>query len=210
MSFDFEFTKEDLGKILTNNQEVDAWFDVLDAVLPKFAINTLPRVAAFLAQCGHESNNFTILQENLNYSAERLRAVFPRYFPTVAAAEPYNRQPEKIGNKIYGGRMGNGDEASGDGYKFRGRGILQVTGHDNYKACSLSLFGDERLVDDPSYLQTKEGAVQSACWFWNTRNLNALADADDIKEMTRKINGGYLGLDDRMARYEHAVSVLQA
>jgi len=210
MSFDFEFTKEDLGKILTNNQEVDAWFDVLDAVLPKFAINTLPRVAAFLAQCGHESNNFTILQENLNYSAERLRAVFPRYFPTVAAAEPYNRQPEKIGNKIYGGRMGNGDEASGDGYKFRGRGILQVTGHDNYKACSLSLFGDERLVDDPSYLQTKEGAVQSACWFWNTRNLNALADADDIKEMTRKINGGYLGLDDRMARYEQAVSVLQA
>jgi putative chitinase len=106
--------------------------------------------------------------------------------------------------------MGNGDEASGDGYKFRGRGILQFTGRDNYKACSLSLFGDERLVDDPSYLETKEGAVQSACWFWNTHNLNALADADNIKEMTRTINGGYLGLDDRMARYGHAVSVLEA
>ena len=210
MSFDFEFTKEDLGNILTNNNEVDEWFDVLNTVLPKFEITTQPRVAAFLAQCSHESNNFTILHENLNYSAERLHVVFPRYFPTVEAAEPYNRQPEKIGNKIYGGRIGNGAEASGDGYKFRGRGILQVTGHDNYKACSLSLFGDDRLVDDPGYLETKEGAVQSACWFWATHNLNALADEEDIKAMTHKINGGYLGLDDRMARYKHAVSVLEA
>jgi putative chitinase len=210
MGFDFEFTTEDLGKILTNNREIEEWFDVLNTVLPEFGISTLQRVAAFLAQCSHESSNLTTLHENLNYSAERLHAVFPRYFPTVAAAEPYSRQPEKIANKIYGGRMGNGDEDSGDGYKFRGRGILQITGRANYKACSLSLFGDERLVDDPSSLETKEGAVQSACWFWNAHNLNALADEGDIREMTHKINGGDLGLEDRMARYEHTMRVLEA
>src|SRR5207245_6780157 len=150
------------------------------------------------------------LHENRNYRGERLHAVFPRYFPAVADAEPYNRQPEKIANKIYGGRLGNGDEESGDGYKFRGRGILQITGRANYKACSLSLFGDERLVDDPSYLETKEGAVQSACWFWNTHNLNALADEANIREMTHKINGGDIGLEDRMARYERTMRVLEA
>jgi len=210
MSFDFEFAKEDLDQILTNNTEGGSWFDLLNTILPDFEINTLPRVAGFLAQCGHESNNFTILHENLNYSAERLHEVFPRHFPTLAAAEPYNRQPERIANKIYGGRMGNGNESSGDGYKFRGRGILQITGRDNYKACSLYLFGDERLLDDPSYLETKEGAVRSACWFWNTHRLNNLADEGNIKEMTQKINGGSLGLDDRKARYKYTVSVLEA
>ncbi len=184
---------EDLAEALTES------FD-------KYEINTVNRAAGFLAQCGHESAGFTILQENLNYSADGLNKIFKKYFPTVADAQPYARNPEKIANKVYGGRMGNGPESSGDGYKFRGRGAIQLTGRDNYtqfaKAVGLSL--DEAVAD----LETLDGAIESACWFWKKNGLNAICDADDIVKMTKRINGGTIGLDDRKKHYEHAKHVL--
>ena len=162
--------------------------------------------AGFLSQCGHESLDFTVLHENLNYSADRLHAVFPRYFPTVESAQPYNRQPEKIANKIYGGRMGNGPEDSGDGYKYRGRGAIQLTGHDNYQAFANAI--GKSIDDTVAYCETLEGALESACWFWKGRGLNPLADAKDVLNMTKRINGGTIGLDDRQSRFDNAVSVL--
>ncbi len=184
---------EDLAEALTES------FD-------KYEINTVNRAAGFLAQCGHESAGFTILQENLNYSADGLNKIVKKYFPTVADAQPYARNPEKIANKVYGGRMGNGPESSGDGYKFRGRGAIQLTGRDNYtqfaKAVGLSL--DEAVAD----LETLDGAIESACWFWKKNGLNAICDADDIVKMTKRINGGTIGLDDRKKHYEHAKHVL--
>ena len=184
---------EDLAEALTES------FD-------KYEINTVNRAAGFLAQCGHESAGFTILQENLNYSAEGLNKIFKKYFPTVADATPYARNPEKIANKVYGGRMGNGPESSGDGFKFRGRGAIQLTGKDNYTqfAKSLGITVDEAVED----LNTLDGAIESACWFWKKNGLNAICDKDDIVLMTKRINGGTIGLDDRKKHYHHAKEVL--
>ncbi len=180
--------------------------DALTESFDKYEINTVNRAAGFLAQCGHESAGFTILQENLNYSADGLNKIFKKYFPTVAAATPYARNPEKIANKVYGGRMGNGPESSGDGYKFRGRGAIQLTGRDNYtqfaKAVGLTL--DEAVAD----LETLDGAIESACWFWKKNGLNGICDKDDIVLMTKRINGGTIGLDDRKKHYNHAKEVL--
>ena len=138
-----------------------------------------------------------------------MQEVFPRYFRD-ADPNDYAHQPEKIANRVYGGRMGNGDEESGDGWKFHGRGILQITGKDNYTECSKAIYGDERLLDTPELLTEKDGAVASACWFWNTRQLNAWSDAENIREVTRRINGGYNGLADRQARYTKALGALSA
>jgi len=206
--FNFNFTKEKLGQIIPGNQYLDNWYTALVEILPEYEINTTQRVASFLAQCAHESGGFKALKENLNYKAVTLQKVFPKYFPTAALAEAYAGQPEKIANKVYGGRMGNGPEATGDGFKFCGRGLIQLTGKDNYCRFAESL---EMEVDEvPEYLATFEGAIQSACWFWESNSLNTHADKGDILTMTKRINGGTIGLEDRKKHYEHAKHVLGA
>lgn len=174
--------------------------NLLDNILPAAGIDTKNRIAGFLAQCGHESGGFSIMCENLNYSAKGLLGVFPKYFNAQTAAE-YERKPEKIANKVYANRMGNGDESSGDGFKYRGSGVIQLTGKDNFKA-----FGDsvgEDLVSNPDRLRTDATlAIKSAIWFWNKNNLNKYCDNDDITGMTKKINGGINGLEERKKHYE--------
>jgi putative chitinase len=208
MSFTFDFKKEHLAQVIPGNPYLDHWFHALSEILSEYDINTPKRVAAFLAQCAHESGGFKFLKENLNYKAESLVKVFPKYFKTLDEAKKYEKQPEKIANKIYGGRMGNGPESSGDGFRYCGRGLIQLTGKDNYTLFAASI--DTPIEDIPEYLQTFEGAVQSACYFWESTGLNKEADAGDIKTMTRKINGGYIGLDDRIKHYEHALHIFGA
>lgn len=208
---DFEFTKEQLGKIIPGNKDVDAWYEALVAIMPKYEITTKRRVAHFLSQCAHESNNFRSLQENLNYSEKALNAVFGRYFgaaPKRNAAE-YARNPEKIANYVYQDefrkyKMGNVNE--GDGWLFRGRGLKQLTGRENYTrfGASINISAEEAAV----YVATPKGAVESACWFWNANKLNTIADTDDVVKMTKKINGGNIGLADRQLRYTKAMEVL--
>ena len=208
MSFNFDFTQEKLAKCLSRNKNISELFKIFNEVLPRYDITTVERVAAFLAQCGHESADFTILKENLNYSAEGLAKVFPKRFPNVAAAQPYNRNPEKIANKIYSDRMGNGPEASGDGFKFRGRGAIQLTGKENYSRFANSI--GKSLDETVAYTETLAGAIESACWFWTTNRLNALADATDIVALTKRINGGTIGLEDRKHHFENNLIVLSA
>jgi len=205
--FDFDFTKEKLKQLLPGNPYLDNWYESLCKILPEYEINTAPRVAAFVAQCAHESGGFKTLKENLNYRAVTLRKVFPKYFPTDALAESYAGKQEKIANKVYANRMGNGPEESGDGFRYCGRGLIQLTGKENYSWFAASL---EMAVEDvPEYLGTFEGAVQSACWFWESNNLNQYADKGDILTMTKRINGGTIGLEDRKKHYSHAMHVLQ-
>jgi putative chitinase len=206
-----ELTKEQLKQLLPKNPYIDQWHNALAQLLPEYEINTPQRIAAFIAQCAHESGGFLFLKENLNYRAATLRKLFGKYFPTDALAEEYASKPNKqeaIANRIYANRMGNGDEASGDGFRYCGRGLIQLTGKENYSwfAASLGIPVEEAS----EYLQTFEGAAQSACWFWETNNLNKWADTGDIKELTRRINGGYIGLEDRVKHYEHALHVLGA
>ena len=201
-----QITRNQLNSIIPGNQHLDKWLECLNTILPEYEIDSPERVAAFLAQCAHESGGFTAIKENLNYKAESLMKVFPKYFPNRELAEQYAHNQEAIANRVYGNRMGNGDEHSGDGYAYCGRGLIQLTGHDNYKAFADSLSSSmEEIVE---FLQTFEGCVQSACWFWETNDLNSLADAGDIKAMTKRINGGYIGLEDRIKHYEHALEVL--
>ncbi len=190
---------------ITGNKEADVWASLFNQYLSKYDIYNTSRASAFLAQCAHESGGFKLLVENLNYSAQGLRKVFPKYFPDQATADKYARQPKWIASRVYGGRMGNGAESTQEGFKFRGRGLIQVTGKNNYTACSKFLFGDERLLDTPEYLETKEGAIQSACWFWTANNLNKFADAGDMIGLTVKINGGKNGIEDRMKYYQKAL-----
>jgi putative chitinase len=187
---------------------VDHWTEVLQQLLPDYEINTPKRMAAFIAQCAHESGGFRFLKENLNYKAESLVRVFPKYFPDINLAKAYEKKPEKIANRVYANRMGNGNEASGDGWRYCGRGLIQLTGKDNYSWFAGSI--QVSVEEAAEYLQTFEGAAQSACWFWETNNLNKEADAGDIKTMTRKINGGFIGLEDRIKHYKHALEVLGA
>jgi putative chitinase len=203
-----QLTKQQLAELIPGNPYLDNWLEALNEILPEYEIDTPKRVAAFIAQCAHESGGFRALKENLNYRAESLLKVFPKYFKTLEEANKYARQPEKIANKIYGGRMGNGPESSGDGFRYCGRGLIQLTGKENYTWFAASL--EMPLEDVPEYLQTFEGAVQSACWFWETNNLNRWADAGDILTLTKRINGGTIGLEDRKKHYEHALHVLGA
>ena len=205
-NFDFEFTENKLSQIITNNHYVNDWYTALNTLLPDYDINTVPRVAAFIAQCAHESGGFKMLKENLNYRAVTLRKIFPKYFPTDAMAEQYAGKQELIANKVYGGRMGNGDESSGDGFRYCGRGLIQLTGKNNYMAFAESI--ETPVEEIPEFLGTFEGAVQSACWFWETNNLNQWADKGDILTLTKRINGGLIGLDDRKAKIAKAISVL--
>jgi putative chitinase len=199
-------TLNQLHEILVGNGCTEQWHVALTQLLPEYGIDTPQRQAAFLAQCVHESGGFQAIKENLNYKATSLQKVFPKYFPTEELALEYAKQPEKIANRVYANRMGNGDESSGDGYRYCGRGLIQLTGKNNYQAFADSI--DTSLEDTTEYLSTFEGAVQSACWFWETNNLNELADSGDIKAMTKRINGGYIGLEDRIKHYEHALEVL--
>ena len=185
----------------------EKYIDALNAAMEEFEINTPQRQAMFLAQCCHESGHFRAVSENLNYKAESLTRVFPKYFRDVDPND-YAKQPEKIANRVYGNRMGNGDEASGDGYRFRGRGLIQLTGKSNYIACSEDLEVD--LIDNPDYLLSPEGAARSAAWFWDSRDLNDLADAGDVVACTKKINGGTIGLEERTELYEEALKTFGA
>lgn len=204
-----ELTLEQLKKLLPKNPYVAQWHHALSQLLPDYEINTPQRIAAFIAQCAHESGEFVFLKENLNYKAATLRKIFPKYFPTDEIANAYASRPDKqaaIANKVYANRMGNGPEESGDGYRFCGRGLIQLTGRDNYTFFAGSL---QISVEEASeYLQTFEGAAQSACWFWETNNLNQWADKGDILTLTKRINGGTIGLEDRIKHYEHALHVL--
>ena len=205
-----QITVEQFKELFPKNANAQEWTDALNDILPDFEINTPKRVAAFLAQCGHESAGFSVLKENLNYSAEGLNKIFKKYFPTLESAQPYARQPEKIANKVYANRMGNGDEASGDGWRYRGRGPIQLTGKDNYRAFANDYFEDpQTLLDDPDLLIDHiPTSLLAAVWFWQKNKLNVQADAGDIKMMTKKINGGFIGLEDRIKHYEHALHVL--
>jgi putative chitinase len=200
-------TVEQFIEMFPKNKNPQAWTTALNEVLPTYKIDTPERIASFLAQCGHESGGFTVLQENLNYSADGLNKIFKKYFPTLDSAQPYARKPEMIANRVYGNRMGNGDEASGEGYRYRGRGPIQLTGKDNYAACSDFLFQDDTLLQNPDMLLDPEYALHSACWFWWKNDLNNYADSADLVTMTKRINGGTIGLEDRIKHYNHAMEI---
>ena len=209
MSFEFDFTKEHLGEIISDDP--NNWYDALCELLPKYGITTERRVAHFLSQCAHESGGFKKLEENLNYSAKSLRAVFGRYFGDSPKrdADEYARNPEMIANYVYMDefrkyKMGNTEE--GDGWRFRGRGLKQLTGRENYTRFGKSV--DMTAEEAAEYVATPAGAIESACWFWDANNLNSIADTDDVVKMTKKINGGNIGLEDRQKRYTHALQVL--
>ena len=197
-----ELTKEQLKQLLPKNKFVDHWYEVLAQLLPP------QRIAAFVAQCSHESGGFTTIKENLNYRPESLVRLFSKYFdlPTAQRYCALPNKQEAIANRIYASRMGNGDEASGDGYKYCGRGLIQLTGKDNYFWFSASLGITPEEASE--YMATFEGAAQSACWFWENNKLNQWADAGDILTLTKRINGGTIGLEDRIKHYEHALHVL--
>jgi putative chitinase len=199
-------TREQLAQLIPGNPYLTQWCDALNEILPEYGIDAPQRVAAFIAQCAHESGGFKFLKENLNYRAASLRKTFPKYFPDDAIAAAYANKPQMIANRVYANRMGNGDEASGDGFRYCGRGLIQLTGRDNYAFFAGSL--DIPIEEAAEYLETFEGAVQSACWFWETNNLNQWADKDDILTLTKRINGGTIGLEDRKKHYEHAKHVL--
>jgi len=181
------------AEIFPNCKDPEGWVDAMNEVFPKYEINTSRRIAAFIAQCGHESGGWRTFSENLNYSAKALDAVFGKYFVRAGRdANEYARQPEKIANIVYAGRMDNGDTASGDGWRYRGRGPIQLTGKANYTKFSADMGVD--AVDNPDQVaEDKEVALMSAIWYWNTNNLNLCADEGDIKTLTKRMNGGYIG-----------------
>jgi putative chitinase len=205
------------GKFIPHSKYPDQWYEALfgkqhelggKSLLEEYEITTPNRIAAFLAQCHHESGGFVWLTENLNYSAQGLLKVFPKYFQTDSQAKAYAKQPDKIANYVYANRMGNGDEASQEGSVYKGRGLIQLTGKDNYFWFAASL---EMTPEEASeYTQSYEGASQSACWFWETNKLNRFADATDLRGMTRVINGGYKGMEDREIQYANALRLVHS
>ena len=212
MALEF-FQKEHLAKMIPGNKNVDKWYEALIAIMPKYDITTERRVAHFVSQCAHESNNFRSLTENLNYSEKALNAVFGRYFgaPPKRNAAEYARNQEMIANYVYQdeyrskrGALGNTEE--GDGWRFRGRGLKQLTGRNNYTDFGKSVGMTAEEAAD--YVATEKGAVESACWFWDTNNLNDIADTDNVTLMTKRINGGNIGLADRKQRYLAAMQIL--
>lgn len=202
----FDFKVEQVAELLPRI-EAQVWFDAMTRVLPKWDIDTVDRVAGFIAQTSHESAGYSVLTENLNYSAEALDKIFPKYFKRAGRdARNYHRQPEKIANIIYANRMDNGGIDSGDGWRFRGGGILQLTGRYNY-----TQFGkaeDMSAEEATEFVRSPIGALASACWFWDTNNINRYCDNQDITGMTKRINGGTIGLEDRKKHYAHALEVL--
>jgi putative chitinase len=205
-----DLTLEQLKQIVPKNPYIEHWHEAFCEILPDYDITTPHRLAAFLAQCAHESGGFTAIKENLNYRPASLVALFKKYFDLDTATHycAIPNKQEAIANRIYANRMGNGPEESGDGYRYCGRGLIQLTGKDNYTRYAQSL---EISVEEASeHLTTFEGCVQSACWFWEANNLNQWADKGDILMLTKKINGGTIGLEDRIKHYNHALEVLGA
>jgi putative chitinase len=201
---------EQLKEMLPMNRFINDWCVALNKVLPEYEIDTTERIAMFVAQCGHESSDFRVLKENLNYRWETLRKVFPKYFPTDALAQEYASKPNKqeaIANRVYASRMGNGPEKSGDGFRYSGKGLIQLTGKNNYTAFAESV--NMPLSEIGDYLLTFEGAVKSACWFWKENNLNPLSDQLDVRKATRRINGGFHGLEDRQNRFNRNMNILK-
>lgn len=184
---------------ITTPELADRWVNALNETCERFAIDSPFRIAGFLSNTAHESGGFKYVKENLNYSVASLMRVWPQRFPTVEIAQRYAMQPEKIANRAYADRMGNGDEASGDGAKFLGRGLIQLTGKNNYVAYSLAC--DNESLQHPEIVEQPKYAAESAGWFWDVNRLNSLADAQDVGGMCRRINGGYNGLDDRQIKY---------
>lgn len=188
----------------------DRVIEQIPGIQEKFGVNTPLRLSHFLAQCGHESGGFRVTQENLNYSAKGLQGIFKKYFPSEALALDYAKKPQKIANRVYGGRMGNGNEASGDGFKFRGRGYIQLTGRDNYKAFDAAV--DDDIEANPDLVATKY-PLASAAWFWNRNKLNQLADKGAAPEVvtmiTKRVNGGTIGLADRQKHFNEYYSLLK-
>ena len=203
-------TRAQLVAVMPNSAAVaDKFVKPLAEAMSKYGITTPARQAAFLAQLAHESAELRRTQENLNYSWERLRKVFPRYFRTDPEAQAYDRQPERIANRIYANRMLNGDETSGDGWRFRGRGPIQVTGRENYRKSGQAL--GIGLESDPDRLLDPAIGCMAAAWYWHSRGLNSLADSDDenaFREITRRINGGFFGLEERVHFWERARAAL--
>ena len=189
----------DMLLTVTSPDMAEKWVDSLNETCERFAIDSPFRIAGFLSNVAHESAGFKFVKENLNYSAASLMRVWPSRFPTLEIAQRYAMQPEKIANRAYADRMGNGDEASGDGAKFLGRGLIQLTGKNNYVAYSLAC--DNEALQHPEIVEQPKYAAESAGWFWNVNRLNTLADAQDIGGMCKRINGGYNGLDDRQMKY---------
>jgi putative chitinase len=183
-----------------------AWVDPLNETFQRFGISTLNQQASFIGQCGHECGHFRILEENLNYRAATLMKLWPKRFPTLEIANAYSGNPKKIANSVYSSRMGNRDEASGDGFRFRGRGIIQLTGHSSYfhagKALGVDFVANPDLVSSPQY------AALTGGWFWDTHKLNEPSNALDYGRVTKLINGGLIGLDDRIKHVQHALAVL--
>ena len=206
MSDNFSLTLSQLSEMVPHNSNIEYWYSALEKILPDYDINTPQRIAAFVAQCAHESGNFVFIKENLNYRAASLRKTFAKYFPTDELAAQYANKPERIANRVYGSRMGNGPESSGDGYLYCGRGLIQLTGKDNYTRFAESL--EISVEEAAEFLLTFEGCVQSAAWFWEANNLNQWADKGDIVTLTKRINGGTIGLEDRIKHYNHALHVL--
>lgn len=205
-------TLEQFSAMIPKNKESKEWYDIAVDMFKKYDITTPLRIAGFMAQCAHESADFTALEENLNYREETLNKIFPRYFGAGKRnAAEYAKNPEKIANYVYmdefrskQGAMGN--TQAGDGWRFRGRGIKQLTGRNNYTAFAKTV--NMSAEEAAAYLETKKGAFESACWFWKTNNIASFADKDDIVGMTKKINGGTIGLDDRQSRYNRAKGLL--
>jgi putative chitinase len=208
MTFTFDFNQQRLQLCLPKYRNIAELYETLEHVLPKYDIITPERVAGFLAQCAHESLDFTILRENLNYSAAGLQKVFRKYFPTEQLAREYARKPERIANRVYANRMGNGDENSGDGWRFRGRGAIQLTGKNNYTAFANSI--DKTIEESIIYLETLDGAIESACWFWSVNRINRFCDSQDIRGMTRAINGGFIGLEHREKLWNQYLKILRS
>ena len=201
-------SKEQLKQIMPSctAENLEKYVGPLNDTMERYAINTPLRKAHFLAQIAHESNELKSVVENLNYSQARLTQVFPRYFRTIEESAPYNRQPEKIANRVYSNRMGNGDEASGEGWKFRGRGLIQLTGKENYKKASDEIGID--FVSNPDLVQGPVYASLTAGWYWDSRELNNPADADNIYKITKLINGGTIGIESRELYLERAKQTL--
>jgi putative chitinase len=185
------------------------YVEPLNEVAAYYELDTsAERLAAFLAQTAHESGAFNFTKENLSYGAKGLMTTFKKYFPTEDLAKQYERKPEKIANRVYANRMGNGPEESGDGYKFCGRGLIQLTGKSNYTRFAADL--DVTLDECVAYMETPAGAVSSAGWFWDQNNLNQYCDSGDFAMLTKRINGGHIGLADRQHHYEQALAILRA
>ncbi len=195
-------TPEKFHAIFPSCKNPSGWVAAMSDMFPVYGMKTKERQAMFIAQCGHESGGWSRFEENLRYTAPRLVQIFKKYFPTLEAAKHYEGKPQMIASKVYGNRMGNGPEASGDGWKFRGRGPIQLTGKNNYTAFSTDTTGSLQYVDNPDLVAKDVGVcLKSALWYWQVNNLNEPSDARDVKTVTKRINGGFIGLEERAALF---------